>query len=1243
MIQLFIDNQLVDITESVGLFLNKRFEEVENPTYYFSDYSKTITLPFTTENKKIFDNFNRQDSVVTTNSIDPRRKIPYQLLYNGQLVMEGYCKLNNANSIYSDQHFELELYSQFGLIMSEIEDLTFNKYDVQSNGGNKEDKYLIETPWQETIIDRNLVKESFEQTNHNLDGNDILDYIKFIPTYQGMYQDFSSDRQERPNNVIEDLPKERDEHFTREFRSYYQTPAIFVDKLWQIAKNKIEKITDYKFILDNSWFNSQNSYYTDLLYTCNSLYSENSDFNEKSETYNSDSLNYHIQILEQKNLSSNHQKRLYFSPEGKILNRGIFNREKLGATTFTWNGMLQFFCQNYTKKYGKIRANNPLFVKFYAVNANNNIPIEHSSYTVMLYSCSYNTNKYFDEKFDVGVFNDYLATALKPDGYESVKGYWFSQNVSINLNIVENVPYYIVCDSYFANNGAGLEVANSSTALKSDWVWWDSFTKGIGYHIFANLSNANVKTIDYNRSYSNLDLNRIFPKDVTLLKVLLNYCKMFGLCWDVNQDNKTISIMSRNKFFSNYEVFDWSKKLDRSHDFILEPLCFSNRYVNFNIEEGNGEKLKKYYNKYGMGYGSKTINTNYQFNNDETDLYDGIQPSIVATKSQFSKLLNNDDPTQDSFVGFNVKVKPNEIYIDNDDEGSNAGNWGSFYFWNGTFIPDIQLSKIGAKGPLIYITDDTGYQISSGEYMWNGTGTYTVECYKLPKISTISNDNWSIHFESPKEYFFEKPSGSINYIYDNFWKNFIDERYSVQSKKLTAYFYLTPEDYKKINFRQFVKIENTLYHVNRIVDFDFDVNSPTKVELVQVWDTDAYTGGQYSFPDLSVEPDTLVVDFQTFKPIDVFSSVDWFISNKPSWIDYKFDTINPNRILIKANSNPLRSRVGVLNIRTVQTQLGYYMQDSVIIKQNPVGAHLYINPPTATIPAEGGTVVVQIDSLPKEVKIVSSPKWVSVSIRETDSTNIPVVLRKVVEPEPKTDKTIITHNITSIATITIQANDNNLPRTGKVSFSNGSVERDLTIKQLGNKVVTNDDLIVVSDGNSGTWNPRSDKQINPDSLTISRGTIDNLNGNVVDKLDLTFKPQLTESEEITETSTGGVLLFRTLDNKTITKNYNYGDILNNYKFVVGPIEGGKVVINDKEYSSTYFESLPKGTSLNLTAIPDSDKIFKGWSDGVPTEVRQITIIEDIIIYPIFENESSDNVLYDNGDNILFDNSDLILI
>ena len=232
MIQLYINSQLVDITESVGLFLNKKFEEIENPTLYFCDYSKTITLPFTPTNKKIFDNYSRQDSVVTSNTLDPRKKIPFQLLYNSQLVMEGYMKINNANTVYTDKKFSCELFSQFGLVMNEIGELTFNKYECQSHGGEKDNKYLIESPWSDELkVDRNLIKDSFEQTEHLLDGEDILDYIKFIPTYQGKYKDFESDKIEGLSNNVSNLSRERDEHYMREFRSYYQQPSIFVNKL----------------------------------------------------------------------------------------------------------------------------------------------------------------------------------------------------------------------------------------------------------------------------------------------------------------------------------------------------------------------------------------------------------------------------------------------------------------------------------------------------------------------------------------------------------------------------------------------------------------------------------------------------------------------------------------------------------------------------------------------------------------------------------------------------------------------------------------------------------------------------------------------------------------------------------------------------------------------------------------------------------------------------------------------------
>ena len=114
------------------------------------------------------------------------------------------------------------------------------------------------------------------------------------------------------------------------------------------------------------------------------------------------------------------------------------------------------------------------------------------------------------------------------------------------------------------------------------------------------------------------------------------------------------------------------------------------------------------------------------------------------------------------------------------------------------------------------------------------------------------------------------------------------------------------------------------------------------------------------------------------------------------------------------------------------------------------------------------------------------------------------------------------------------------------------------------------------------------------------------------------KKEETENEEIKETSTGGVLSYTTLNGINVTKNFNYGEWLQNYVLIVQILNGGKVVINDKGYSSTYFESYPKGTSITLTAIPDDGKSFIKWSDGVTTQVRQITIIEDINIFPIFK-------------------------
>ena len=169
---------------------------------------------------------------------------------------------------------------------------------------------------------------------------------------------------------------------------------------------------------------------------------------------------------------------------------------------------------------------------------------------------------------------------------------------------------------------------------------------------------------------------------------------------------------------------------------------------------------------------------------------------------------------------------------------------------------------------------------------------------------------------------------------------------------------------------------------------------------------------------------------------------------------------------------------------------------------------------------------------------------------------------------------------------------------------------------------------------------RCDKEIDSKSIKITRGTVSKQSDSVIDNLQINFTPQLYSDDELTETSTGGVVSFKTLDGETITANYNYGPWLQSRKVVIGPFKNGKITVDGVEYNSTYLESLTDGTTVSLNATPNEGSTFTGWSDGVETATRTITINgADVSIYPIFE---SDYLLFDDGNISDFDNLEHII-
>ena len=1246
MLQLYINGQLADIKDESIISVTQTYESVNNPTLYYSSFSKTIKLPITANNNAIFSNFNRLDSIVTNLSIDPAKKMPFILTSNREPVMEGYLHLDNANTIWNDECFEVTLYSSIGLVFNTIKLLTFNK-----NAEGVDPEYIIDSPLSDDLkINRNLVKQSFEQQNHLLDSDNILDWIGFIPTYQGKYSDFSSDKEQLlPSGRTDDMTRERDEHYMREFRSYYQQPFIWVDKLWKVVKDKVEQITDYTMNLDGSWFTSINPYYSQLIYTCPSLFTSDDNYKSINEMYERE-LNKWTYYKPSKTPTLNTHKLIHLNSLNSNTNTGIYDpvtgvfnpNADAGGTVFKGELRLTLSAPPPSSNteisfYGKIRDDNPFYVRIKAVNADTGEDILGAKKTFLLYSDDTDAGAWtYDEGIDVGIAalgnaDVFVGVTNRPKlystGYHTFNdAYFWEADLDFSINVTENVPYKIYAEIWNANNDDPFETCGSSLFGHNptwDWLWSDFFvTSGNadkGFSMYFDTVVLSCETQENLRSNSDVTMYRIFPKDTTLFDVILNYSKMFGLMWYVDEDEKTITVMSRNRFFADSVISDWSDKVDRSKEFKFSPLNFDKRYVTFNFDSGACGRLEKYESMYQYTYGSKKLDTGYEFNSEENKLYDKLVPSVISQKRQYSKMMNTQYPDSPNFMGYSYMVYPNEHFVDNDKEGSTAGMSGAFYFRNGTFLPDSQVSNQYYDGTYVFVvTDDTEHQIQTQEYCWNSTGDNAVLCRKFPDVSTISNmslsKRWSVHFESPKEYFFVTPDGDTEYIYKNFWENYINERYCTQNKKLTAYIYISPEEYKHIDFTEFVKIDNILYHIDKIYDYNFNSFEPVKMDLVQVWDLSAYTAGQYQFPYLYTIPETVTVT-TTDQTVDVYSSSAWDIvaSSVPDWITCSQDgngdlTIRANSATDVYRTGYVTLMLGVYNPMLVMRNYATYQFKVLQYPANPY--RLNVDRNTLVFNGSGGseTVIVDCHNVTNNaISVTDNRNWISAAI--TEYTQDTATRRDCLHLVVTASRNLSTRPRNGSVTLSISAGGNTYTQTVNIGQQGGNTHtrdhNEVVITEDPDFEVydTNDTRVTTTlvSGNEYHFSDLFPEEIDVNTLSITNGTID-ITGKS-GRQTVTFTPQLTNGA----TEGGGMITALTMNGNIVSYNYNVSDSLpapTARKVRVSAGQGGLFKIEAQGTSmrpqtTNYYEDrFVDGTVLNISAVPEDGYTFSEWADSV---------------------------------------------
>lgn len=299
-------------------------------------------------------------------------------------------------------------------------------------------------------------------------------------------------------------------------------------------------------------------------------------------------------------------------------------------------------------------------------------------------------------------------------------------------------------------------------------------------------------------------MNSVLPKDVSQANFLTSILRLFNLFIkpDEERANRLI-IEPRNEFFnSRKKVKDWTRKLDRSNPIQFTPMSeLSFRRYNFRYKEDGDHYNVDYESDYDQRYGSKIIDVDNDFTNEEKDV------NVIFASTPI--------------VNLNLGRRGARIVeIDSDNNVE-------------PYTPKIRIAYYGGlESCSAYNIKFSGGNDSQTSYPYAG---------HFDDINDPENDlNWGI----TRKLYYGWSVSTDNNLYNNYWRDYIDEITDRDSKLLTGFFNLNYKDIHDLDFRDRIFVDGTYYRINRILDYDPVLEGLTEVELFKLKDITAFAGRQ---------------------------------------------------------------------------------------------------------------------------------------------------------------------------------------------------------------------------------------------------------------------------------------------------------------------------------------------------------------------------------------------------------------
>lgn len=459
----------------------------------------------------------------------------------------------------------------------------------------------------------------------------------------------------------------------------------------------------------------------------------------------------------------------------------------------------------------------------------------------------------------------------------------------------------------------------------------------IGKYSFVVESMEGVAT-DYEGLFSGTKITkeRLLTTEHTPADYLLSYCKMFGLYfyYDSTEESSdperypsgVIHIMDRNTFYTE-EVVDLSKMIDWNKSVEITPAMANTKWYRFDTEHVESELDAGYKAQFGRDYGAQLVNTNYNFDSETTDLYDGnvFKSAIMCLEKdkyykktplglpvyQYNGLTYNlfhRETTSSDFDTTEIEypfsttmtmtsVNPDYEFYDSfpklqfhgEDnvpvDGSNV-----LVFFKGGVVTDVDYWLTDDVADMVILNDGQPCWILTANEYDGGGNQIAIRINRFPMFSRdlilfgqkYGNIVHSWNFGHPQlVYSPDTYSTDGDSIYDACWRNYIRDLYDVNTRKLTCYVRAEMDDKPwPYWLRKYYWFENSIWRLNEIKDMNPASFDTVKMEFIKVQDMDNYKLDQIKY----IGNNRIVVDQESYSCTTETVTGSVYLQGGGSWV-----------------------------------------------------------------------------------------------------------------------------------------------------------------------------------------------------------------------------------------------------------------------------------------------------------------------------------------------------------------------